>query len=301
MLYGVAMLDVHRLRVLRSVVSTGSVQCAAALLGYTPSAVSQHLSTLSRETGLTLLERVGRGVEPTAAGRTLATASDEVLGALAGVQDVVDNLRAGRSGTLVLRYFASVGAAWMPRVVAALKREFPDLRLVLQHAELIPASDAPPPDLEISVAGLHPAPPSGYTSHHLQEDPYLVVVPCGHRLAGRERVEMAELADEAWVDNDVVGAPCRSLAIDAAAACGFHPRFAVETHDFATALAFVAHDLGVTVMPELACRNLPAGVVAVPLVGPTPVRTIRVLVRDAIGGTPAARRTVELLCENAAS
>lgn len=291
------MLDVHRLRVLRSVVSTGSVQGAAALLGYTPSAVSQHLATLSRETGLTLVERAGRGIEPTAAGRSLASASDDVLGALAGVQDVVDNLRAGRSGTLVLRYFASVGAAWMPRVVAALDGEFPDLRLVLQHAELAPTPHAPAPDLELSVARLHPTPPVGYRSHDLLEDPYLVVVPEGHRFARRERVEMAELEDEAWVDNDVAGAPCRSLAIDAAAACGYHPRFAVDTHDFATALAFVAHDLGITVMPELACRMLPAGVVPVPLVDPTPVRTIRVLVRDGVAATPPARRTVELLRE----
>lgn len=295
------MLDVHRLRVLRSVVSTGSVQGAAALLGYTPSAVSQHLSALARETGLTLVERAGRGIKATPAGRTLATASDEVLGALSGVQGIVDDLRAGRSGTLVLRYFASVGAAWMPRVVAAQQVEFPDLRPVLQHAELAPDPDAPAPDLEVSVARLHPVPPSGYTSHDLLEDPYLVVLPAAHRLADRDRVAMAELAEEPWVDNDIPGAPCRSLAIDAAAACGFHPRFAVDTHDFATALAFVAHDLGITVMPELACRNLPTGVVAVPLVDPTPVRTIRVLVRDAVGGTPAVRRTVELLRENAAS
>lgn len=295
------MLDVHRLRVLRSVVSTGSVHGAATLLGYTPSAVSQHLSALSRETGLTLVERVGRGIEPTIAGRTLATASDDVLGALSGVQGIVDDLRAGRSGTLVLRYFASVGAAWMPRVVAALHEEFPDLRLVLQHSELSAAPDAPAADLDISVSRLHPVPPTGYTSHDLLADPYLVVVPRAHRLAGRDQVAMSELADEPWVDNDVTGAPCRSLAIDAAAACGFHPRFAVDTHDFHTALAFVAHGLGVTVMPELACRSLPDGVVAVPLVDPTPVRGLRVLVRDAIGGLPAARRTVELLRDCAAT
>ncbi|USQ80691.1 LysR family transcriptional regulator [Ornithinimicrobium faecis] len=295
------MLDAHRLRVLRSVVSTGSVSGAATLLGYTPSAVSQHLSALSRETGLTLVDRVGRGIEPTAAGRTLASASDLVLGALSGVQDVVDDLRAGRSGTLVMRYFASVGAAWMPRVVAALQEEFPDVRLVLQHAELAPAADTPAADLDVSVARLHPFPPLGHTAHTLLEDPYLLVVPAGHPLAGRDRVAMAELADESWVDNDIPGAPCRSLAIDAAAACGFSPRFTVDTHDFHTALAFVGHGLGITVMPELACRQLPGDVVAMPLVDPTPVREIRVLVRDTVAGAPAARRAVELLRDCAAS
>ena len=66
------MLDLHRLRVFRAVVTTGSVSGAAATLGYTPSAVSQHLAALQRETGVALVERSGRGIVPTAAGVVLA-------------------------------------------------------------------------------------------------------------------------------------------------------------------------------------------------------------------------------------
>jgi DNA-binding transcriptional LysR family regulator len=293
------MLDVHRLRVLRSVVSTGSVHGAARLLGYTPSAVSQHLTALSRETGLTLVERVGRGIEPTPAGRSLAAATDDVLGALSGVQAVVENLRSGRSGTLTLRYFASVGLAWMPRVVSVLREEFPDLSLVLQHADLAADQGPTPADLDVYVQRLHPSPPVGYAVHELLADPYLVVVPETHPFAGRDRVEMSELEGEPWIDNDVGEAPCRALVMDAAAAAGYRPRFAIEAHDFGTAMAFVGHDLGITVIPELACRQLTPGLVAVPLVDPTPVRTIAVMVRQTVAGTPAARRAVELLREAA--
>ncbi len=59
------MIDVRRLNVLKAVVETGSVAAAAELLNYTPSAVSQQMSTLERETGVRLLERAGRGVRPT--------------------------------------------------------------------------------------------------------------------------------------------------------------------------------------------------------------------------------------------
>lgn len=293
------MLDVHRLRVLRSVVSTGSVHGAARLLGYTPSAVSQHLTALSRETGLTLVERVGRGIEPTPAGRALAAATDDVLGALSGAQAVVENLRSGRSGTLTLRYFASVGLAWMPRVVSVLRQEFPDLSLVLQHADLAADQGPTPADLDVFVPRLHPSPPVGYEAHELLSDPYLVVVPETHRFATRDRVATAELEGESWIDNDVGDAPCRALVIDAAAAAGYRPRFSIEAHDFGTAMAFVAHDLGITVIPELACRQLTPGLVAVPLVDPTPVRTIAVMVREAVAGTPATRRAVELFREAA--
>ena len=55
------MIDVQRLRVFRAVVASGSVQAAADHLGYTPSAVSQHLTALQRETGLVLFEKAGLG------------------------------------------------------------------------------------------------------------------------------------------------------------------------------------------------------------------------------------------------
>jgi len=77
------MLDVRRLRVLRSVVTSGSIRSAAANLGYTPSAVSQQIGVLEREVGLPLLEKAGRGIRPTAAGRLLAGHADEIMTKLA--------------------------------------------------------------------------------------------------------------------------------------------------------------------------------------------------------------------------
>ena len=165
------MLDVQRLRILRSVVSTGSISGTANLLGYTPSAVSQQLTALSRETGLTLVEKHGRGIAPTSAARALAEATDDVLRALTGAQNVVDSLRSGRSGTLKLRYFASVGLAWMPRVVSALQEEFPEVDLELQHAELATDQDSAPADLDVHVSRLQPRPTVGCASYDLLEDP----------------------------------------------------------------------------------------------------------------------------------
>ena len=73
------MLDPRRVRVFRSVVASGSVQAAADNLGLTSSAVSQHLSALQQETGLTLFHRVGRGIAPTEAALVLDAQTDEVM------------------------------------------------------------------------------------------------------------------------------------------------------------------------------------------------------------------------------
>jgi DNA-binding transcriptional LysR family regulator len=294
------MLDVHRLRVLRTVVATGSVGAAATTLGYTPSAVSQHLATLQRETGLLLIERKGRGIEPTAAGRTLADEAGRVLESLSGIEGVVGDLRAGRVGRLSICYFASAGAAWIPPV-AGLMHEFPDLRLDLRLIELL-GDDHPDPDIEIFVGSaaehLRESPGNGQSKvHHLLDDPYVVVVPVDHPLADEPHVALGELATERWVDNDFNRGFCRQVILDACTEAGFTPDFRIETHDYPTAISFVAAGVGVTVLPSLGTAQLPVGVVAIPLVSPTPVRHVYVAVKASVEHHPAARRAVDLLRE----
>src|SRR6266550_2123904 len=54
------MLDLHRLRLLQEFAARGSIAKTAAVLGYTPSAVSQQLAALEREAGTALLDRPAR-------------------------------------------------------------------------------------------------------------------------------------------------------------------------------------------------------------------------------------------------
>jgi DNA-binding transcriptional LysR family regulator len=290
-------LDLHRLRVLRSVVASGSVGAAAANLGYTASAVSQHLSALQRETGLVLLERAGRGVRPTDAGVALAAEAEGVLARLGEAEALVADLRSGRSGVLSIAYFASVGSAWLPEVVAGLTGAFPDVRLDLRLADDAPEDPADRADVHLVVARDGFDPGRGFTAHHLLDEPYVVVVPAGHPLQDRVDVDLLDLEGERWVDNDFARGWCRRLLLDACAAAGFSPAFHVEAHDYRSAIAFVAAGVGITVLPALGAAQLPAGVVAVPVVRPTPVRSIHAIVRDATATSPGSALAVRLLTE----
>lgn len=288
------MIDLHRLRIFRSVVASGSVQAAAANLGYTPSAVSQHLAALQRETGLALVARSGRGLRPTAAGLALASEADSVLGRIGETETLIADLRAGRTGSLSIAYFASVGAAWMPRIVRAVTEEFPGIRLDLALDDDGPGQLS---DVHLVVAADRYDAGAGFTVRHLIDDPYVVVVPEDHPLAVRSEVELAELAAESWVDNDFSRGWCRRILLDTCAAAGFSPPFRVEAHDYPSALAFVAAGIGVTVLPALGAERLPPGTVAVPITRPTPVRSIHAILRDAVAQTPAGRLVQRLLAE----
>jgi DNA-binding transcriptional LysR family regulator len=291
------MLDVHRLRVFRSVVASGSINAAAANLGYTASAVSQHVAALQRETGLTLVTRIGRGIEPTAVGLALAAEIDSLLHRLGDVESLVAELKAGRNGTLSIAYFASAGSAWMPAVVRALTTEFPKLRLSLTLRDDVPLVASERADIQVVVERAALEPGSGIRAHHLLDDPYVAVLPRTHGLAGEGAIELASLAGDEWVDNDSARGWCRRNLVEACHAAGFTPPFHVEAHDYPTAIAFVDAGIGVTVLPGLAARNLPAGVVTVPVVGPTPQRSIYALVQTSIEDTPPARAVLKSLRE----
>jgi len=289
------MLDVHRLRVFRSVVASGSVAAAAANLGYTPSAVSQHVAALQRETGLQLLARHGRGVRPTAAGQALAAQADGLLAQLGEVETFVADLRSGRSGSLSVAYFASVGAAWLPSVVSALTVEFPGVRLDLELTEEIPTDPSRRADLQLAVAQPDFVPAAGTTAHHLLDDPYVAVLSESHPLAGRGEIELVELVGERWIDNDFARGWCRRNLLEACRAAGFAPAFAVEAHDYPTAVAFVAAGIGITVLPALGAVRPTPGTVAVPVRRPVPVRSIYALVQDAVAETPPVRTALAAL------
>lgn len=287
-------MDVSRLRVLRAVVAKGSIRAAAAALDYTPSAVSQQLAALQRETGLRLVDRVGRGIEPTTAGRTLAAESETLFRELNRLDGLVRDLRVGRTGRLSIGYFASAGATWLPEVVTVLQREFPELRLDLHWTE---APGAAPTDLDVDVFvdRRDGAVPRSMIVHPLVDDPYVVVVRRDDPLAARRSVPLAELAERPWIDNDIGHGVCREVLLTACAEVGFSPRFSVQMRDYRTAIPFVATGIGVTVLPRLASGELPEELIALPVVEPTPVRHISVAVRESVAEHAAVARTVELL------
>jgi DNA-binding transcriptional LysR family regulator len=297
------MLDPHRLRIFRSVVASGSIQAAARNLGYTPSAVSQHVAALQREVGIALIERSGRGILPTAAGMALAAESDEVIASLNRLNSVVADLRDGRSGRLTIGYFSSAGKAWMPRVARALMDEFPDLVIELMLNEIMDAPELQKLDMDLFVDGPDPRRrvPAGYRQRHLADDPYVLVVPIEHPLAGRASVPLGELVDETWIDSDVAGGLCHTLVMQACDAAGFSPRFAVQAQDHYTAIAFAAQGMGVTVVPRLAAHDMPATTSVVELTDPTPMRSISLLTRESIVGTPAAAAAERLFTEHTAA
>lgn len=293
------MLDLNRLRILRAVVASGSVNDTARRLGLTPSTVSQHVHTLEKEVGFALVERVGRGIRPTPAAQVLAQASAGALQSMKELDTVVRELREGATERLTMRTFASAAYTWVPAVARALRQEFPGLTLELSISESDTAELAGQADVEVRTELPHDAPgvPPAYRRVELGIDDFLVAVPPDHPLAEAEECDLNEFSEDDWVQYDYSDEIATRLASYACAVAGFTPRYVSRAQDHVTGLAFVAAGVGIALVPQLAVGWSGFDIGYVRPVNPTPHRRIVALLRDSARTNPAAGRTIELLTE----
>lgn len=272
------MLDVRRLQVLRAVVEEGSVTAAAALLGYSPSAISQSLAALEREAKMPLFEKAGRGLRPTEAGLLLAERAAAVADQLAEAEAALRALRAGDAGHLRVAAFATAGATLVPRALAEFRSAHPGVALDLSIAETDDAlAQLRSAKIDLAVMAEHEPWPDDRVALsyvRLLDDRYRLVLPRSHPAATRRTVALEDLADEPWIATASARCNCLQTVTTACARAGFTPRFAIEADEFATTIGFVAAGLGVAMVPMLALSSLPDAVVSRRIGGQEPLRHV---------------------------
>ncbi|WP_159807675.1 LysR family transcriptional regulator [Cellulomonas citrea] len=250
-------LDVASLRVLQAIAEHGTLTAAAAALGTSQPAVSQHVKRMERRLGTALLDRTGRTVRLTEAGRVLARHGEAVGAAVRAANAQVAALTGLRAGVVRVAAFPSSSATLLPVALAALRRDHPGLTVTFDEVE-------PPASLhqlrtgacDLALAFSYPGTDlgrgaddlDGLMTRQLLSDPTFVVLPDGHRLATAARLELDDLAAETWI----AGCPrCRGHLLASCEAQGFAPRIDYATDDYSTVLGLVAAGLGVALLPGL--------------------------------------------------
>ncbi|MET9326799.1 LysR substrate-binding domain-containing protein [Tsukamurella sp. NPDC003166] len=257
------MLDVHRLRLLRELAERGTIAAVAQALDYTPSAVSQQLATLEREAGRPLLERTGRSVRLTEAGRVLVGHADAILERLERARADLDALSTEVTGELRIGAFGSAMRTVVTPALLRLSRDHPLLRV--RVTEIDPAT-APE---ELRSRRLDVALLQRYDCLPVRTDPSLDTEPlfdeAVHLAVHRDRPRtLAECAEERWISG-TVGTMCDEATVRTCENAGFTPRVRHRTDDFPAVLALVAAGQGVAVIPDLAAVDVPAEVLLAPL------------------------------------
>lgn len=292
-------LDVQSLRIVKAIADEGSITAAAAALGYSQPAVSQQLKRLETRLGVALVERVGRSVRLTEAGRVLARHAPAVTTALDAAAGELAELRGLRAGRVRLAGFPSASPTIVPRLLALLAERHPGVSVTYLEAEPPEAVDAVREDradiaLTFSYPGdrddPHRSSASGLSVRTVGADDLLAVLPADHPAAGAPELDVAVLADEDWI----AGCPrCRGHLLELCGRAGFEPRIAFETDNFVAVEGLVAQGIGVATLPRLAVESFPQlpGVVTIPLPSGER-RTLHVVTAHGADRVPAVRTTL---------
>jgi DNA-binding transcriptional LysR family regulator len=251
------MLDLRRLRLLRELRDRGTVGAVATALEYSPSAVSQQLRVLERETGAELLERSGRRIRLTEAGLTLARHAERLLAAAEEAEAELAAADGSVTGTVRIAAFQTATLALIPSALSTLALAHPQLRLEVIEAEPEAALHALAlGELDLVIADEWEYVPrirlEGLLREELLSERVRLVLPAGHPLAeGGKPVRLAALAEAPWAcgpppsaHDKLVQRACRVLG-------GFTPDVRHRSTDLLVLFTLVGAGHAVTLLPDL--------------------------------------------------
>ena len=286
------MIDPRRVLTFREVARLGSFSRAAEVLSLTQPAVSQQVAALESQAGVRLLERGPGGLALTPAGELLLAHADVVADRLELAAGQLGELVAHSARELRVGAFPSALATRVPQALARLTAERPEVKADVAEGtteELVEG---------VRTGGHHVAvcfqdaadPRRGHEGAErvdLGDEPFMALLPKGHRLEGVGPLRLRDLAQEPWV------APSREgLIARACEAAGFTPAIRYVSRDPLANRGLVAAGLAVTISPaELAAEF--HGIAVEPL-RDGPNRAVYALL-PAAGATPLARSFVAAL------
>lgn len=255
------MIDVRRLQLLQALDHHRTVAATAEALHVTPSAVSQQLAALVRETKVPLVERNGRRFLLTGAARVLLKRAPVIFAemerATADLADYAD----GDRGVIRVGSFSTGISDLIAPALARLRTSHPGWSFEVvqaepeESAEMVRSGSL---DMALTMSTRH-LPAAGDPDFRI--DPVMVepldaILPYQHPLAARTALDLAEdLTDQDWIMS-APGTAWYECVSGAAHQAGFQPRVVHTVDDFSAVFALVQADLGVALMPRLAWTGL---------------------------------------------
>lgn len=282
------MLDVHRIVLLRELSVRGTIAAVAEAMNFTPSAISQQLAQLQRETGLQLTRKTGRRLTLTPQAEVLIAAAGEVLDTLERAETAVQESLTTVRGRVRVAVFQSAVLALMPAALRDMAERFPQVRVEMVQREPEEAlRETWARDFDLVVAEQYPAHAAprhpGLIKQDLtRDDIHLALPPEADALWHVN--SLADAAEVPWV-MEPHGTASRHFAEQLCRIAGFEPDVRYETADLQAQIRLIESGNAVAFMPGLVwagrgttCR----------LVGPpgSPQRTIFTAQRAAGKASP---------------
>lgn len=278
-------METARLRAFVEAAGKGSIKAAADSLGYTPSAISQLVTALEKELGLTLFTRSQKGVSLTAEGEEIIPLVRTYLAREDEIYMLASELRGITTGHLRIATYPSVATTWLPEIVRCFKNDYPGIQISIMESirsDIFSHFERN----EADIAFLAYAEPMPYEWIPLAEENVIAALPEDHELASAKSFPIAECEKNDFI----LGSWGREMEIlDILERNDVHPQIKYTTYDTPATLAMVRMGLGISFVNELSAQFWNDHLVKMPLDPPQTI-TFGVALPDRDHMTGAARK-----------
>ena len=229
-------METARLRAFIETANKGSVKAAADSLGYTPSAISQLITALEKELGITLFTRSQKGMKLTSEGREMMPLVRSYLTHENEIYTFAAELKGITKGKLVIATYPSIATTWLPEIVRSFKNDYPGIQINIMES------------IKTDVF------------RHFEQN--IAAVPEDHRFAGADRFPIKECENEDFI----LGSWGKEMEIlEILEKNDAHPEIKYTTYDTPATLAMVRMGLGVSFVNELSAQFWNEHLVKMPL------------------------------------
>lgn len=293
-------MNLRMLRTFVEVVRRGGFSQAAPVVCLTQSTVSKAVKTLEDDLGLPLLNRLGQGVELTAAGEILYRRALVLLAEQSDLLAELEALRGLKQGRLRIGLPPVGSGALFAALFATFRQRYPelDVELVEQGGQRLAESLAAG---EVDLAAILMPVPEEFDYQEVRSEPLMVVLPARHPLAGRQRLDIRALATEPFILFEA-GFALNAKILAACALAGVVPRVVARSAQIDFIADLVEAGLGLAFLPRVVARqHLREALVMVPLDAPNTEWRLALAWRRNAHLSPAALAWLDLAKERFAS
>lgn len=282
----------NRYRALLKVVEVGSYTKAAEILGYTQPALSQMITSLEKETGITLLYRSRYGIRLTPEGERLLPTIQQTIRQYENLRLMEEEIKGLDSGIVRIGTVSSVSCHWLPGIIRKFWAEYPKVQLVLHQGDYSSICDWVQNGM-VDFGFVNPAAAKGLETQILQTDPFVAVLPKTHPLALKKTVSLKELAAEPYL---LLEEGSYSEPLEAFRREGITPDIRLTMHDDYSILSMVEQGLGYSLLAELILQKTAYDIAARPLEEPV-LRTIALVMKDKRALSVAAKTFMRFILD----
>jgi LysR family hydrogen peroxide-inducible transcriptional activator len=255
-------MQIHQLRYFCAVAKEGSFTRAAEHEHVAQPSLSQQVRKLEDELGARLFDRLGRTVRLTSFGQIFMLRAEAILREVSDAKREMEEMAGNDRGRIALGAIPTIAPYFLPGRLASFAVKFPGARVrVVEDITPVLLERLQEAAIDMSLLAL-PVPGDHFVSVELLREPLYLVVPQEHRLASKPEVHLKEIEGDSFL----LLKEGHCFRENTLAACGrarLEPNVVFESGQFATILAMVAANTGVSVVPQMAvekregCRFIP--------------------------------------------